>query len=127
MSDEGREPECGSQSPAVRDGYRWVCELNDGHEGPCTARPTGAEITWTRPPAVLRLGESAPAAPSGRSEDRCATCGHPLSTHDSGPSEDGCRFVFGWGDECACGWPVKAESSAAASRVEPPSHEETKT
>ena len=39
-------------------------------------------------------------------QERCATCGHPMATHDSGPSEDGCRFKFGWGHECTCGWPV---------------------
>lgn len=38
----------------------------------------------------------------------CVTCGHSLATHDSGPSEDGCRFQFGWGHECECGWPVSA-------------------
>ncbi len=40
----------------------------------------------------------------------CATCGHPLSTHNDGPSEDCCRFTFGWGDKCHCGWPVPASS-----------------
>lgn len=42
----------------------------------------------------------------------CATCGHPLATHDEGPSEDGCRFMFGWGRECECGWPVRAKLAA---------------
>jgi hypothetical protein len=50
----------------------------------------------------------------------CATCGHSLSTHDEGPSEDCCRFTFGWGDKCSCGWPVAA--SDATERDTPEEH-----
>jgi hypothetical protein len=56
-------------------------------------------------PSLLSALEES-RAEVARLNDLCATCGHPLSSHDTGPSEDGCRFMFGWGDECACGWPV---------------------
>jgi hypothetical protein len=71
---------------------------------PNTARHTDIELMA---PASVPPPTPTPALVE-QTKGTCATCGHPLITHDAGPSDDGCRFKFGWGDECSCGWPVPA-------------------